>query len=65
VLAIFPGLAALVALYGLIADRTDVAQNLQSVRPLLPLDAYSLLESQVRSLAALLDTSKYLAKSGH
>ena len=50
VLAIFPALASLVALYGLIADPGDVAQNLGVVRPLLPPDAYGLLETQVRSL---------------
>ena len=50
VLAIFPALASLVALYGLIADPGDVAQNLGVVRPLLPPDAYGLLEAQVRSL---------------
>ena len=50
VLAIFPALASLVALYGLVADPGDVAQNLGVVRPLLPPDAYGLLETQVRSL---------------
>ena len=50
VLAIFPALASLVALYGLIADPADVAQNLGAVRTLLPPDAYGLLETQVRSL---------------
>ena len=49
-LAIFPALASLVALYGLIADPGDVAQNLGVVRPLLPPAAYGLLEAQVRSL---------------
>ena len=50
VLAIFPALASLVALYGLIADPGDMARNLGVVRPLLPPDAYGLLETQVRSL---------------
>ena len=50
VLAIFPALASLVALYGLVANPGDVAQNLGVVRPLLPPDAYGLLETQVRSL---------------
>ena len=50
VLAIFPAIASLVALYGLIADPGDVARNLGVVRPLLPPDAYGLLETQVRSL---------------
>jgi membrane protein len=50
VLAIFPALAALVGLYGLIADPADVMANLGEIRPLLPAEAYRLIENQLRSL---------------
>ena len=50
VLAIFPALAALVGLYGLIADPADVIANLAEIRPLLPPDAYGLIESQLQAL---------------
>ena len=53
VLAIFPALAALVGLYGLIADPADVMANLDDLRPLLPPDAYSLIESQLQALLAV------------
>jgi membrane protein len=50
VLAIVPALAALVGLYGLIADRSDVMATLDEIRPLLPPDAYGLIEGQVQAL---------------
>jgi uncharacterized BrkB/YihY/UPF0761 family membrane protein len=50
ILAIFPALAALVGLYGLIADPTAVMANLDETRRLLPADAYGLIESQLQAL---------------
>ena len=50
VLAIFPALAALVGLYGLIADPADVIASLDEIKPLLPPDAYGLIESQLQAL---------------
>jgi membrane protein len=50
-LAIFPALAALIGLYGFVADPADVASNLQEIRPILPPDAYSLISGQVTTLA--------------
>lgn len=51
-LAIFPAIAALIGIYGLVADPAGVSQNLEAVRPLLPPDAYSILEAQVNALIA-------------
>lgn len=50
--AIYPALASLIGLYGLIADPVDVARNLDALRPMLPSDAYGLIESQADALAA-------------
>ena len=50
VLAIFPALAALVGLYGLIANPADVMAHLDDIQPLLPPDAYGLIESQLQAL---------------
>jgi membrane protein len=51
-LAIYPAIAALIGIYGLIADPAEVASNLRAVRPILPADAYSLIEGQVDGLVA-------------
>lgn len=51
-LAIFPALAALIALYGLVADPADVASTLADVRPLLPHDVYAIIREQVAQLVA-------------
>ena len=52
-LAIVPALAALVGLYGLIADPAGVIANLGEIRPLLPPDAYDLIENELKALVAL------------
>ena len=49
----FPRSSALVGLYGLIADPADVIANLGEIRPLLPPDAYGLIESQLQALVAV------------
>lgn len=49
-LAIFPGLIALVALYGLVADPADVQTHVSSVSSALPEDARGILESQLGSI---------------
>jgi membrane protein len=51
-LAIFPAIAALIALYGLIADPAQVAQSLQAAKPLLPPDVFAMIEDQVGQLVA-------------
>ena len=56
-LAIFPAIAAVIALYGLVADPAQVSESLRAARPLLPADVFAMIEGQV---AALVDarTSK-------
>jgi membrane protein len=53
-LALFPGVAAVVSVYGLFADPADIARTLEAVRPFLPADVYRPVASQ---LAALTDAS--------
>lgn len=53
VLAIVPALAALVGLYGLIANPAAVMANFEELRPLLPPDAFGLLQRQIEALLAV------------
>jgi membrane protein len=50
--SIFPAIAALIALYGLLADPAEVQQSLQSARPVLPPDVFSIIETQVTQVVA-------------
>ena len=50
VLAVFPALAALVALWSLFADPQVVAATLADIAPFLPPDAFDLLNAQVQGL---------------
>lgn len=49
-LATVPSIAALISIFGLFADPVAVGDNLERVRPVLPGDAYALLEDQVNRL---------------
>jgi membrane protein len=49
-LSIFPGIAALIALFGLMADPAVVETELQLLREVIPDDAYVLLADQVTRL---------------
>ncbi len=49
-LSLFPALAALIALLGLIADPVVVIAQLEDVRGLLPSDVYDIINAQVVSL---------------
>jgi membrane protein len=51
-LAIFPAIAALIALYGLVADPAQVAQSLEAAKPVLPPDVFAMIEDQVDALIA-------------
>ena len=51
-LAIFPGIAALVTLYGLLADPAQVEQQLAPLRDLLPSNAFDIIAQQTRQVAA-------------
>lgn len=46
-LALFPGLSALVALYGLFADNSTIGQHLSALAFVLPAGAYELIAAQV------------------
>ncbi|MDW7772102.1 MAG: YihY/virulence factor BrkB family protein [Desulfobulbaceae bacterium] len=50
-LAIFPGLTALVSLYGLVSDPMGVQDQLAALRHLIPPEAYTILETQLRNIA--------------
>jgi membrane protein len=54
-LAIFPALAALVSLYGLVADPSTMAVHLNALATLLPPGSFEIVENQVASLAASRD----------
>lgn len=55
-LAIFPGITALVSLYGLFADPSDVRSHLQSIAGLLPDEAWKILDDQLVALASAENT---------
>ena len=56
-LALFPALAALVSLYGLVADPATMSDHLAQLSTLLPPGAFDLVADQIRSLAAKRDAS--------
>jgi membrane protein len=56
VLAAFPALAALVTLYGLIADRTQLAEHLGILSALMPKDAFDIIKNQLNELVSTDDT---------
>jgi membrane protein len=49
-LTVFPGIAAVIAIWGLVGDRTIIMQQLEQLRVLLPGDVYSLLADQINNL---------------
>jgi membrane protein len=51
-LALFPAVGSLVSLYGLVADRHDVARNLDSVSAWLPEGAVTVLGAELKRLIA-------------
>ena len=60
-LALFPGLAMLVSMYGLIADPVVVAQEFARLRGLMPDEAWTLLDQQLRDLTGQPSTGLSLA----
>jgi membrane protein len=50
-LAIFPALAALVSIYGLVANPAQVSQHMASIGQVLPEQAYQILDQQLSSVA--------------
>lgn len=51
-LAIFPSIAALIAIYGLVSDPEQIVVSLESVRAFLPADVYTMIDGQVAQLLA-------------
>jgi membrane protein len=51
-LAIFPGLAGLIALYGLVADSTTISDHLNSVPGILPEGGMQILRDQLQQLTS-------------
>jgi membrane protein len=51
-LAIFPGLAGLISLYGLFADSTTISQHLDSVAGILPEGGMQILRDQLQQLTS-------------
>jgi membrane protein len=51
-LSLFPGLAAIIALLGFIADPTIIDQQLDMLRDFVPAQAFTVLEVQIRRLVA-------------
>lgn len=50
-LALFPGIAALIMLYGLFADPATIQDNLSALQRFMPPDAFTLIADQVREVA--------------
>ncbi|MBY5566095.1 YihY/virulence factor BrkB family protein [Rhizobium leguminosarum] len=49
-LALFPAMAALVSLYGLVADPTTISEHLRELAGLMPSGAFDLLADQIKEL---------------
>jgi membrane protein len=51
-LALFPAIAALIGIYGLVANPADVSTHLSQIEPLLPEDAYGIIAGQVEAVTS-------------
>ena len=56
-LAIFPGLAALVTLYGLIADPVAVQEHMEPLRRIMPAGGFEIISNQLEKVSGEVDTS--------
>ncbi|SDE02994.1 YihY/virulence factor BrkB family protein [Limimaricola pyoseonensis] len=52
VFAIFPAIAALIAIFGLMADPVVIETQLQVMRDVMPVEVYEILEAQLNSMLA-------------
>lgn len=50
-LAIFPGIAALIAMWGLLSDPHVLIEQLEAIRSILPPDVFSLIATQINALS--------------
>jgi len=60
-LAIFPALAALVSIYGLLANPADVESQLAILGGILPADAWAVLQTQLQKVSARSQTTLSLS----
>lgn len=51
ILAVFPGLAMVIALWGVIGDPAAVAEQMSQFRAVLPNDVFTLIDTQLRALS--------------
>jgi membrane protein len=63
-LAVFPGLAAAVAIYGIFSSPADVADHMQSFSAILPPGTWDLFNAQLQTLAGQAQGSLTLAATG-
>ncbi|MFC7705898.1 YihY/virulence factor BrkB family protein [Plastorhodobacter daqingensis] len=55
--SIFPGVAALISLFGFLADPVVIEQQMQLLAEFVPQDAYAVLQAQVRALLRARETT--------
>lgn len=60
-LALFPALAALVSLYGLLADPIDIQEHIREMASVLPKAAFEIFSDQLQSLVQRRDTTLGIA----
>lgn len=60
-LAIFPGAAAVIAIFGFVSDPSVIRAELELTHPVLPPEVYSLISAQVESLLAVNSSNLGLA----
>ena len=63
-LALFPAIAALVSLYGLLADRATMAEHIRELAILLPPGAFDIVADQIRALSQKPESSLNLSFFG-
>lgn len=63
-LALFPAIAALIAVYGLVADPAQVIQQFATLEKVLPSEAYALLQQQMQQLTTRPDGKLGLGLAG-
>lgn len=56
-LAIFPALAAMIGLYGLVADPADVQREIEALANIVPPEAHTLLSRQLNDIASHANTA--------
>lgn len=56
-LGLIPGLAALISIYGLVANPAQIQQQFESIRHLIPGDVYNILSSEMKSIASSTKTA--------